>query len=65
MAEQTYLMNAKEVADELDCSVDYAYKAIREMNKDLKRQGYFVRAGHVPRAFVETKLFGYKLQTAN
>ena len=65
MAEQTYLMNAKEVADVLDCSVDYAYKAIREMNKDLKRQGYFLRAGHVSRAFVETKLFGYKLQTAN
>ena len=35
MAEQTYLMNAKEVADVLDCSVDYAYKVIREMNEDV------------------------------
>ena len=53
MAEQTYLMNAKEVADVLDCSVDYAYKVIREMNEaDIV----------LPQASMEEKYKRYSMQ---
>ena len=36
-----------------------AYKLIRELNKELQSKGYLVVAGKVPKAFWETKFYGY------
>ena len=52
----------KEVAEKLDCSTGHAYKLIRSMNQELKKQGFYVIAGKIPRAFVEQKFFGMTLQ---
>ena len=54
MLSTNYLMTAEEVAD--------AYKLIRSMNQELKKQGFYVIAGKIPRAFVEQKFFGMTLQ---
>jgi hypothetical protein len=32
------------------------------MNQELKKQGFYVIAGKIPRAFVEQKFFGMTLQ---
>ena len=58
MLSTNYLMTAEEVAEKLDCSTGHAYKLIRSMNQELKKQGFYVIAGKIPRAFVEQKFFG-------
>ena len=55
-------VTAEEVAEKLDCSTGHAYKLIRSMNQELKKQGFYVIAGKIPRAFVEQKFFGMTLQ---
>ena len=62
MLSTNYLMTAEEVAEKLDCSTGHAYKLIRSMNQELKKQGFYVIAGKIPRAFVEQKFFGMTLQ---
>lgn len=59
MANYHYMMSAEEVAKELNCSKSHAYKVIRVLNTELKEQGYITVAGHIPRAFWATKMFGY------
>lgn len=55
---QRYL-SAKEVAKELQVAESTAYAIIREWNQELKAQGYFTKAGSVPRAYFEKKCFGF------
>ena len=62
MLSTNYLMTAEEVAEKLDCSTGHAHKLIRSMNQELKKQGFYVIAGKIPRAFVEQKFFGMTLQ---
>lgn len=45
------LMNAKEVAEIMDCSERHGYTIIRELNDELKSQGFIIRAGRVPRKY--------------
>lgn len=51
-------MRADEVAEELGVSVSYAYKVIREMNKELKKTGCFTIAGRIDRKFFYDKFYG-------
>ena len=37
----------------------HAYKLIRELNEELQSKGYLVVARKVPKAFWETKFYGY------
>ncbi len=37
----------------------HAYKLIREMNSELKKQGYLTIAGKLPRAYLEKCLYGF------
>ena len=53
MANYKYMMNAGDVAKELECSKSYAYKVVREL-------GYITIAGHIPRSFWEKKMYGYR-----
>lgn len=53
------MITAKEVADEMDVSLGYAYKILRQLNKELANEGYITVSGKVPRAFWEKKFFGY------
>lgn len=52
-----YMMTADEVANELGVSRNFAYKIIRELNMELKSQGYVVVSGKIPRAFWKTKFY--------
>ena len=36
-----------------------AYAVIREWNKELKSEGYFTKAGSIPRAYFEKKCYGF------
>ena len=51
-------LSAKEVAELLGIAVSTAYAVIREWNKELMSEGYFTKAGSVPRAYFEKKCYG-------
>ena len=53
------MMTAEDVAKELGVSKGHAYKLIRELNEELQSKGYLVVARKVPKAFWETKFYGY------
>ncbi len=56
---ENHMMTAEDVAKELGVSKGHAYKLIRELNGELEKAGYLVIAGRVPKAFWETKFYGY------
>lgn len=56
---ENYMMTADDVADELGISKGKAYKLIRDLNAELSEKGFIVIAGKLPRAFWETKFYGY------
>ena len=41
----------------LGVSLSKAYKVIRELNKELKKNGYITIAGKVPKKYFEEKLY--------
>ena len=48
---QKMFMRVEEVAEELDVSVPYAYKLIRQMNAELKKTGCVTIAGRIDRKY--------------
>ncbi len=54
-----YMIGVEEVSEELGVSKGHAYKVIRELNDELSRKGFIVVAGKIPRAYWETKFYGY------
>lgn len=59
MTNQTIYITAAELAEVMGVSNDHAYKLIREMNAELKKQGYLTIAGKLPRAYLEKCLYGF------
>lgn len=51
-------MKADEVAEVLEVSKPYAYKLIRQMNKELKAKGCLVIAGRVDRRYFYDNFYG-------
>lgn len=51
-------IKAEEMASEIGVSKPYAYKLIRKMNDDLKKQGFITISGRVSRKYFEEKLYG-------
>lgn len=51
-------VTATELAEILGISRTNAYVRIKEMNKELKEQGYQVIAGRVPIAYAKLKFMG-------
>ena len=58
MKVNNYMMYAEDISRELGISKGYAYKIIKELNKELKEAGFIVISGRVPRAFWETRFYG-------
>lgn len=52
------LLTASEVADILECSENMAYKVIRDLNEELKSQGYYTLRGKVSRKYLNERFFG-------
>lgn len=53
-------IHAKEVATELGISEAHAYKLVRGLNSELKRNGFIVISGRVSRAYFDEKVYGSK-----
>jgi hypothetical protein len=51
-------VRANDIAQDLDVSVPYAYKLIRELNAELKARGFMTVSGRVSRQFYEEKFYG-------
>ena len=56
---QKYMMDVQDVMDELGVSKSKAYQILRELNCSLEEDGYKVLPGKIPRAYWETKFYGY------
>ena len=52
-------LSAKEVAELLGIAESTGYAVIREWNEELKSEGYFTKAGSIPRAYFEKKCYGF------
>ena len=59
MMSTNYMVDAKELSEEIHCSLNHAYKLIRDCNAELKDKGFLVISGKVPRAYLETRFFGF------
>lgn len=55
--EKLYL-TAEDISTALGVSKGMAYQIIRQYNGELKKQGYLVIQGKVPRAYFATKYYG-------
>ena len=55
---QKMFMRVEEVAEELDVSVPYAYKLIRQMNAELKKTGCVTIAGRIDRKYFYEHCYG-------
>lgn len=53
-------ITAPEVAEAMGVSVGKGYAIIRELNKELKSQGYITIAGKVSRRFFAEKYYGFE-----
>ena len=53
-------VRAEEVAGALGISKPYAYKLVREMNKELKQKGFLTIPGRVSRRYFEEKFYGMR-----
>lgn len=55
---ESYYIMAKEAAPVLRLSEGKTYEIFRDLNKELKSQGFVTVAGRVPRAYFNKKFFG-------
>lgn len=53
-------IKADEVAKDLEVSKPYAYKLIKMLNDDLKKEGFITISGRVSRVYYNEKLYGIK-----
>ena len=54
-------ITAAEAAEIMGISRSKAYQIVREMNKELKAQGYLTVAGKCPAQYFKKKFFGFQL----
>lgn len=43
----------------LDISIGHSYKIIRQLNKELEKDGFLVVAGKVPKRYFEKRWYGF------
>jgi len=51
-------IRVKEVAEELQVSVPYAYKIIKKLNNELKEKGFMTISGRINRDYFYQRFFG-------
>ena len=56
--EKKLYYDVEEISEMLGISVSTAYKIMREMNSELKKRGYIVIAGKIPKAYFEKRYYG-------
>lgn len=58
---QTQYVTAKEVADVLGISVGKACKIIRQLNDELKKEGYITVVGKCSLQYFKEKVYGFEV----
>lgn len=58
-------MRVEEVATELDVSVSYAYKIIKQLNNELKAKDFVTISGRVNRQYFNERLYGVGKENFN
>lgn len=59
--EQTpQFMTPQEVSQLLQISISHSYKLVREMNQQLKAQGYMTISGRISRKYFQEKFYGFQ-----
>lgn len=58
MMNEKNFITAQQVAEILDVSLGHAYKVVRQLNNELKKEGFLVIAGKVPRVYFEKRWYG-------
>ncbi len=53
-------MSISEVAEAMGISESYAYKIVRELNKDLRAKGYIALNGKIDRKFFYDQFYSTK-----
>lgn len=53
-------LTAKEISEAMGVSESKAYGIIRELNRELRTEGYLTVSGKVPVAFFKKKYFGFE-----
>ncbi len=54
-------ITAKQVASILGTSRSKAYQIVRDMNRELKAQGYLIISGKCPVQYFKQKFYGFEL----
>ena len=54
-----YMMTVEDVMNELGVKRSKAYSILKELNKELEKDGYVAIRGKIPRPYWETKFYGY------
>jgi hypothetical protein len=52
------LITAKEVAEDLECSMQHAYKIVKILNGELDEMGCIMIRGKTNRSYYKERLFG-------
>lgn len=52
------MLRVADVAKELDVSESYAYKVIRQLNRELKEKGFLTIAGRINRQYFNERIYG-------
>ena len=58
---QTQYITATEVAEVLGISIGKAYKIIRQLNNELKKEGYITVAGKCSLQYFKEKVYGFEV----
>lgn len=57
MSKNSYFIHASEVAEKLEVSVAHAYKIVRELNKELSKEGFLTISGKISKDFFYEKIY--------
>lgn len=63
--EEKKFIRVEEVAKELDVSMSYAYKIMRQLNRELESKGFLTVAGRVNRQYFNERLYGAERSETN
>ena len=55
---QSLFLRAEEVCELMEVSPSYAYKVIKDLNKELSDKGYLVVSGKVSKKYFYERFFG-------
>ena len=58
---KTQFVTAEEISEALGISRSKAYQIVREMNNELRQEGYITIAGKCPVRYFEKKFYGFEV----